>query len=51
MSAPLKKILASRLFGVLTMLPTSGNAASTIYSGTTLLLVDYGERVNEGISL
>jgi hypothetical protein len=37
MIAPLKKILASRLFGVLTMLPTP----STIYSGTTLLLVDY----------
>jgi hypothetical protein len=36
----LKKILASRLFGVLTMLPTPGNALSTHYSRITSLLVN-----------
>jgi hypothetical protein len=36
----LKKILASRLFGVLTMLPTPGNALSTYYSRLTSLLVN-----------
>ena len=40
----LKKILASRLFGVLTMLPTPKNPLQQ----HQLLLLHWGESVNEG---
>jgi hypothetical protein len=36
MMARLKKILASRYFGVLTMLPTPNNAASTAYNAANI---------------
>ena len=52
MIARLKKILASRYFGVLTMLPTPGNATLITYSAINLASVIYqSERVNEGLNL
>jgi hypothetical protein len=51
MIAQEKKILASRYSGVLTMLPTPGNAAFITKSGSTWPQISWGERVNEGPSL